>query len=70
MSYKKWGKLQLRYSKCWLKKLWAEKCVGQDRHFQPKLTETECKTKNLFIVEPEVGNHYFINSGATAAVPE
>ena len=30
------------------RKLWAEKCVGQDRHFQLVLTESECKTKNEY----------------------
>jgi len=29
---------------------WAETCVGQDRHFQPMLVESECKTKNWYIV--------------------
>jgi len=28
------------------RKLWAEKCVGQDRRFQSMLIESECKTKN------------------------
>jgi len=28
------------------KKLWTEKCVGQDLHFQPMLTKSECNTKN------------------------
>ena len=28
------------------RKFRAEKCVGQDRHFQPILTESECKKKN------------------------
>jgi len=28
------------------RKLWAKKCVGQDRHFRPMLIESECKTKN------------------------
>jgi len=28
------------------RKLWAQKCVGQDRHFQPMPTESECNTKN------------------------
>ena len=27
------------------RKFRAEKCVGQDRHFQPMLIESECKTK-------------------------
>jgi len=30
------------------RKLWTEKCGGQDRHFQPMLIESECKTKNNF----------------------
>jgi len=28
------------------RKLWAKKCVGEDRHFQPMLNESVCKTKN------------------------
>ena len=28
------------------RKLWTERCVGQDRHFQPMLIESEWKTKN------------------------
>jgi len=28
------------------RKLWAEKCVGQNQRLQPMLTESECKTKN------------------------
>jgi len=32
------------------RKLWAEKCVGQDRHFQPMLIESERKMKNFYIV--------------------
>jgi len=31
-------------------KLWAEKCAGQDWHFQPMLIASERKTKNWFIV--------------------
>ena len=27
-------------------KLWAEKCIGQDRHFQSMLIESDCKTKD------------------------
>jgi len=27
-------------------KMWTKKCIGQDRHFQPMLIESECKTKN------------------------
>jgi len=32
------------------RKLWAEKCVGQDRRFQPMLTESGCKTKNQICI--------------------
>jgi len=46
---KKRGKLQLRCSKSqnvdW-KKIVVEKFVGQYRHFQSMLTESEWKTKN------------------------
>jgi len=28
------------------RKLWAEKCGGQDQYFQPMLVESECKAKN------------------------
>jgi len=28
------------------RKLWAERCVGQDRHFQPMLIESGWMTKN------------------------
>jgi len=28
------------------RKLWAEKCIGQDQHLQPMLIESKCKTKN------------------------
>jgi len=28
------------------RKLWAKKYIGQDRHFNPMLIESECKTKN------------------------
>jgi len=28
------------------RKLWAERSVGQDRHSQPMLIATKCKTKN------------------------
>jgi len=28
------------------RKLWIKKCIGQDRHFQPMLIESECKAKN------------------------
>ena len=28
------------------RKLWTEKCAGQDRGFQPMLSESECETKN------------------------
>ena len=43
------GKLQYVAQKVKMltdRKLWAEKCIGQDRHFQPMLIESECKTKN------------------------
>jgi len=49
VSYKKRGKLQYLAQKVKMltdRKLWAEKCIGQDRHFQPMLIASECKTKN------------------------
>jgi len=30
------------------RKLWAKKCVGQDWHSQPMLTESQYKTKNCY----------------------
>jgi len=32
------------------RKLWAKKCVGQDRQFQTVLIESQCKTKNYYFV--------------------
>jgi len=32
------------------RKLWAEKCVGQDRNFQPMLIESQRKTKNCYFL--------------------